>query len=217
MSSNETVYSAQRLGELTESDICSRDNRGGRFDGAWNKPRRCDVSLDIESRMPDRLRHEIVGCLPRLRRFARSLTGSASDADDLMQATVERALSKQNASEVIEDCQAYLFRICRNLWNDELRKLRVRRQYASEHLAEAADAEICGGGPEDAMELHRAQAAIAAMPPDSRAVLLLVSVEGYSYREVADMLGCPIGTVMSRLARARARLADALQSHEDVT
>lgn len=159
------------------------------------------------------LRENIVGALPQLRRFARSLVGSAADADDLMQSTVERALSKPNAFQNVDDNRAYLFRICRNIRNDELRKLRVRRAYALEASYEA-DTAFIDGSPEAVIEMHRQQAMIAELSPESRAVLLLVGVEGYSYKEAAEILACPVGTVMSRLARARAKLADAIQASE---
>jgi RNA polymerase sigma-70 factor (ECF subfamily) len=143
--------------------------------------------------------------LPRLRRFARSLTGSRHDGDDLMQSTVERVLEKGVPEKV--EILRWMFKVCRNLWIDELRAGEVRRRAAAQ--PELADEPIVSG--EDValgeLTLREVERAMALLPGEQRAVLALVAVEGLSYREAAEVLETPIGTVMSRLARARAALA----------
>lgn len=147
--------------------------------------------------------------LPRVRRFAVSLTGNRHDADDLLQNTVERVLQGKvpAGAEVLR----WMFRVCRNLWIDELRSREVRGRAATT-LAEERD-EVCepasaGESAVDAVYLEQVQAAAATLSGEQRAVLSLVAVEGFSYREAAETLEIPVGTVMSRLARARAALAD---------
>jgi RNA polymerase sigma factor (sigma-70 family) len=153
-------------------------------------------------------REALLAALPRLRRFARSLTGNRQDGDDLMQNTVERALQRgwPNGVEPL----AWLFKVCKNLWIDELRSRAVRVKAAQ---TRELDEEPTVSG-EDVVHaelgLRAVERALAALAPEQRAVLTLVAVEGLSYREAAEVLDTPIGTVMSRLARARAALAERL-------
>jgi RNA polymerase sigma-70 factor (ECF subfamily) len=163
-------------------------------------------------------RHEaILEALPRIRRFACSLTGHREDADDLLQATVERVLDRGVPEGA--DVSRWMFRVCRNLWIDEVRSRAVRRDAASRP-------ELAGGATvrgeaiaEGEVALREVVAAMETLPPDQRAVIALVAVEGLTYREAAEALDVPIGTVMSRLARARAalaaRLAGSRQRRED--
>lgn len=144
--------------------------------------------------------------LPNIRRFAASLTGNLADADDLLQSTVERVLQKG-----LPDDAAVLpwsLRVCRNLWIDELRSKKVRKE-ASRDPAVIGE-QVMDGEQQvlGEMTLTEVQDVMRSMPEEHRAVLELVAVEGYSYREAADVLEVPIGTVMSRLARARAALID---------
>ncbi len=152
-----------------------------------------------------RLREEILEALPRLRRFARSLAANRHDGDDLMQATVERVLDKGIPDGV--EILRWMFKVCRNLWIDELRAAEVRQRAAQR--PELAEEPVVSG--EDValgeLTLREVEQAMKALPDDHRAVLALVAVEGLSYREAAVVLETPIGTVMSRLARARAALA----------
>lgn len=153
-------------------------------------------------------REALLAALPRLRRFARSLTGNRQDGDDLMQNTVERALQRgwPNGVEPL----AWLFKVCKNLWIDELRSRAVRVKAAQ---TRELDEEPTVSG-EDVVHaelgLRAVERALEALAPEQRAVLTLVAVEGLSYREAAEVLDTPIGTVMSRLARARAALAERL-------
>ena len=151
---------------------------------------------------------ELVELLPRARRFAWVLTRSHHDAEDVVQAAVERALKHADSWERGTRLDSWLFRIMQNLWRDELRSHRRR----SEPLEMAAD--IVGMDGRDVAIKHiqsmQATAALAELPDEHRTVIGLVVMEGMSYQEAAAILDIPIGTVMSRLARARARLASTL-------
>lgn len=149
---------------------------------------------------------EIVEVLPNIRRFAAGLTGNLADADDLLQSTVERLLQKglPDDAEVLPWC----LRVCRNLWIDEVRSRKVRSE-ASREPAVIGEQVLQG---EDQvlgeMTLAEVQQVLQSMSDDQRAVLELIAVEGYSYKEAAAVLEVPIGTVMSRLARARTTLIE---------
>ncbi len=149
---------------------------------------------------------ELVEILPNIRRFAVSLAGNLADADDLLQSTVERVLERGVPDDA--PLLAWCLRVCRNLWIDEVRSRKVRTE-ASADPAVIGEQVLPG---EDQvigeMTLEEVQAALTGMTEDQRAVLELVAVEGYAYKEAAAVLDVPIGTVMSRLARARATLAD---------
>lgn len=153
--------------------------------------------------------HEmIVALLPRLKRYAFSLTGSIADAEDLLHSTLERALSRAEQFQQGSDLDRWLFRICRNLWLDTCRARKVRSEVGP---PEDAGQEPWVDGESQAtasIALKETAVVLAGIPAEQREPLLLVVVEGYSYKEVAEQLGIPIGTVMSRLARARARLAE---------
>jgi len=152
---------------------------------------------------------ELAAILPNIRRFALSLAGNLADADDLLQSTVERLLTRSLPDDA--ELLPWSLTVCRNLWIDELRSRRVRRDTdaADDASVAALDGESAAIG---SIELDEVQSVLDAMPDDQRAVLLLVAVEGYAYREAAELLHVPIGTVMSRLSRARAALADACDS-----
>lgn len=160
------------------------------------------------------VRHEIVAMLPRLRRFARGLCGSATEADDLVQSACEKALRGIDSWQPGTKLDSWMFRILRNLWIDQVRKRRAEVQ---------GDAELAAELPgEDGrrtsyflLELKEVRAAIAALAEQQREVLVLVCIEDRSYREAAEILGVPTGTVMSRLARARAALVTALNGEAD--
>ena len=152
---------------------------------------------------------ELATILPNIRRFALSLAGNLADADDLLQSTVERLLTRGLPDDA--ELLPWSLTVCRNLWIDELRSRRVRRDTVQ--ADDAGDAAIDGESAAiGSIELDEVQSVLDAMPDDQRAVLLLVAVEGYAYREAAELLHVPIGTVMSRLSRARAALADACDS-----
>jgi RNA polymerase sigma-70 factor (ECF subfamily) len=148
---------------------------------------------------------ELVALAPRLRRYAYALTRNMADADDLLQATLERVLAREIPEEA--ELAKWTFRVCRNIWIDETRARRVRREAAPE-LGEASQLEI--STEETAMarlELKQAQQGIDALPEEQREVLALVAIAGMAYKDAAETLNVPVGTVMSRLSRARVALA----------
>ncbi len=150
-------------------------------------------------------RQALVDHIPGLRRYARALTGDAWAADDLVQDTLERACSRWRLWAVGTDLRAWLFTIMHNLFANQVRG--AVRQAAVARLVDiddAADELVAASGDADtAMDLQRC---LLLLPADQRAVLLLVTLEDLPYAQVAEVLGIPLGTVMSRLSRARARL-----------
>ncbi len=153
--------------------------------------------------------------LPRLRRFARGLTGSAEDADDLVQAACERAITRLHQWQPGTRLDSWMYRIIQTIRLDQLRAHGVRQRHLEavqmeqeEHLANG-DTEM-----ETNLTLDRVRAAMERLPEEQRAVLMLICVEGYSYREAAEVVGAPIGTVTSRLTRARVALERMLENGE---
>ena len=163
----------------------------------------------------DAFERELTELLPRLRRFAHALSRNASDADDLAQATVERALRSREQWQPGTRLDSWLYRIMRNLWVDTARA-RGRKQ---RHEAPEDEARSVGEDPRDAIEaaieLKRAMAAMGRLPDEQREVVALILVEGFGYREVSEMLGLPIGTVSSRLVRGRTALLEMLGGTAD--
>jgi RNA polymerase sigma-70 factor, ECF subfamily len=144
-------------------------------------------------------RHSIEACIPALRRYGRALTRDAETADDLVQDTLVRALRSEHLFHG-GDVRAWLFTILTNLNRNRLRSLARRPSTGQLEDNDAADL----AGPEaGGRDIERA---LALLVDDQRQALLLVTLEGLSYREVAEVQGVPIGTVMSRLARARAQV-----------
>lgn len=159
---------------------------------------------------PD-VRNEMVELLPRMRRFACTLTGSREEADDVVQTACERALSRMHQFTPGTRLDNWMFQIVRTVWIDRVR-YRSRRQTVNDmDLAESVgfDARVHEQAAAR-MDLAVVRKEIAKLPEDQRIVLGLVTVDGMTYQEAADMLDVPIGTVMSRLARARRKLVDAL-------
>ncbi|WP_298973229.1 RNA polymerase sigma factor [uncultured Roseobacter sp.] len=151
-------------------------------------------------------KRDMIAVLPRLRRFARSLTRSVPEADDLVQEACLRALSKSHQWDPAQPLDRWLFRITRNLWISEIRKRKVRLGEGHIPAEESAELITTETG-ESRVAFSQLQGKIAALPSDLASVLLVVSVEGYSYAEAAELLDIPIGTVMSRIHRARKTLA----------
>jgi len=156
----------------------------------------------------DQIRSDIIALLPRLRRFACSLTGQVADADDIVQIAIERALGRLDQFQAGTRLDAWLFSIVRNAWIDEARsRARRGRTFLAAELGEGV-----GEDGENAMharlEAQDVWKAMQQLPHEQREAIALVCVEGLAYREAADVLGVPIGTVTSRLARGR----EALQS-----
>jgi RNA polymerase sigma-70 factor (ECF subfamily) len=158
------------------------------------------------------IRHMIVSLLPRLRGFAHALARSTDAADDLVQATCEKALRSSDSWTPGTRLDSWMFRIMQNHWIDTVRKQRP------ETALDAGETplQIVGDDGERITEarltLATVQQLIGRLPEDQRAVLVLVCVEDLSYREAAETLGVPVGTVMSRLSRARTALAEAISN-----
>lgn len=162
--------------------------------------------------MDDTVRQEMIALLPRMRRFAYSLTGSMDEADDLVQATCERALGRLDQYERGTRLDSWLFRIIRTSWIDRIRAVRRRGIVSNPEIMAAVpfDARI-HEQTEARAALDIVRAEIERLPEDQRLVLALVTVDGMSYKDAAEALDVPIGTVMSRLSRARKRLGEALE------
>ena len=158
---------------------------------------------------------ELTQLLPRLRRFACALSRNGADADDLAQATVERALRSRDQWQPGTRLDSWLYRIMRNLWIDTVRaRGRRDRREAPEDAAKDV-----GEDPREAMhasmELQRAMSAMERLPDEQREVVALILIEGFGYREVSEMLDLPIGTVSSRLVRGRIALLEMLGGNAD--
>jgi RNA polymerase sigma-70 factor (ECF subfamily) len=146
--------------------------------------------------------------LPRLRRFAHGLARDPADADDLTQATAERALNARAQFQPGTNMAAWSMRIMRNLWADTARQ----RQRRDRVLAPAEEGERIGahGSAEASVELHYLMQAMDRLPDEQREAVALVMIEGLAYREAAEVLAIPIGTLTSRLVRGRQTLLSML-------
>ena len=153
-------------------------------------------------------RHSVEAMIPALRRYARALARDADIADDLVQDTLVRALRSEKLF-IGGDLRAWLYTISTNLNRNRRRSL-ARQPAMMELFDTTPDA---SGTEAEGRDISRA---LATLAEDQRAVLLLVVLEGLSYRDVADIQGVPIGTVMSRLARARAHIKAALEGERTV-
>ena len=159
----------------------------------------------------DPIQRQIVDLLPRLRRLARVLAGQPADADDLVQQTVERALAARGQWRPGTRLDSWMFRIMKNAWIDETR---VRRRRGAV-LAPEEEGENVGGASaraaEARLEAAEVERAIARLPQEQRLAVALVLVEGLSYKEAAEVLGVPQGTLTSRLGRGRQALLAELE------
>ena len=140
--------------------------------------------------------------MPRLRRYARALTGDRNAADDLVQDTLERALSRFQLWRQGSDLRAWLFTIMHNIF---INQARSRMRHPHESLDESTADALHARDP-DWAELRDIDDALLRLPGEQRAVLLLVGLEQFTYEEAARVLDIPLGTVMSRLSRGRERL-----------
>ncbi len=159
-----------------------------------------------------RFSDQLVAALPRLRRFARGLTGTASEADDLVQAACERALMREHQFQEGTRFDSWMFRIVQTIWIDQLRARDVRKEDASELVEERLGTDAPVRWTEARLALAEVRLAVEQLPADHRSVLMLVTVEGLSYKEAAEVVGVPVGTIMSRLARARIALQQQLDA-----
>lgn len=156
--------------------------------------------------MDSAFQRELVTLVPRMRRFAYALTGSLDQGDDLVQGACERALKNAAQFQPGTRMDSWMFRIIQNLWLDDRRRHQVRGTAIDPDTIMLSDDGLEVRRTEDRLTLARVRATVDTLPDDLRLVVTLVALEGHSYREVAEILDVPIGTVMSRLSRARSKL-----------
>ena len=142
--------------------------------------------------------------IPGLRRYALSLCGNLSDADDLVQESISRAMARQRKNSDIRNLRAYLFAVLYNAHIDHLSEERRWQRDLAEDFPE--NLQSTPASQSDRLELGELAEALKQLPEEQRETLLLVGYEGLTYKESAAVLGVPIGTIMSRLSRARATL-----------
>jgi RNA polymerase sigma-70 factor (ECF subfamily) len=160
------------------------------------------------------VREAMLAAVPSLRAFAISLSGNVDRADDLVQETLLRAMANIDSFQPGTNMSAWLFTILRNLFRSEYRKRRREVEDADGSYAQSLKSQ-----PEQTghIEFQEFREALGKLPQDQREALILVGASGFSYEEAADICGCAVGTIKSRVNRARARLADMLsiESMED--
>ena len=149
---------------------------------------------------------ELLGLLPRLRRFARALARDAADADDLCQIALERALKARDRFEPGTRLDSWVYRIMRNCWIDEVRANKRRGETFAPEEAGVAVGDDGDRHVEARVELASVERAMASLPDEQREAIALVLVEGLAYREAAEILDVPMGTLTSRLVRGRQAL-----------
>lgn len=143
-----------------------------------------------------------------MRRFAIGLSRSAADGDDLCQATIERALVNRGKWQEGTRLDSWMYTMMRNIWIDEQR---ARQRRGQTFVAEDAGMAVgAAGAQESVVELGNVDRALARLPDEQREAVLLVMVEGYAYKEAAEIIGCPVGTLNSRLVRGRDALLELL-------
>ncbi|CBL45804.1 putative RpoE6 RNA polymerase sigma factor [gamma proteobacterium HdN1] len=157
----------------------------------------------------DRFTQDLLQALPALRRYCYALTGKTADADDLLQSAAEKALKNWQLYQVGTHFDRWLYRLCRNDWIDSMRKDQPTEEWLEDVDPQSPPLEQEIG---QKMGLELVQAELGKLSDALRTVLYLVAVEGRSYKETAELLEIPQGTVMSRLARARAQLSQALNA-----
>ena len=170
-------------------------------------------SLD-RGKVLDGFQRDIVELLPRLRRLARVMARDFADADDLVQLSVERALGRRDQWRPGTRLDSWMFRIMKNAWIDETRARTrkgrvVESGLQSENIADASVATM-----EIRLEAAAAERALAQLPEDQRVAVALVLIDGLSYREAAEVLEVPVGTLTSRLVRGRMALQEQLLGAE---
>lgn len=159
----------------------------------------------------DKSTHDaLIALLPRLRRFACGLSGSVDDGDDLVQSACERALSRMDQFAPGTRLDSWMFRIVQNVWIDRRRGAKRRGTVVPVESIDDLPGADGVREVEARIELAQVRRAVGDLPDEQREVLMLVTVDGMSYREAATTLDIPIGTVMSRLARARLALGHAV-------
>ena len=156
--------------------------------------------------LSDKQREELLAELGGLRKFCISLTGTVADGDDLLQATVERVLEKGMPADA--HVAKWAYRVCKNAWIDEIRARDVRQKYPQLVTDEDNDSPSAEQSASGERELESVNTALNGLPAEQRLALTLVAIEGKSYAEAAEILEVPVGTIMSRIARARRQLVE---------
>ncbi len=156
----------------------------------------------------NQFKREMLNVVPHLRAFARGLCGRADFADDLVQETLLKAWAAQARFEPGTSMRAWTFVILRNVYLSELRRNRFRGDYDETQAERILTAPPGQEGPLHLSDLHRA---LMTLPPERREALLLVGAGGFSYEEAAEICGCAVGTIKSRVGRARAALATMIE------
>lgn len=156
------------------------------------------------SMLSDLQREALLAELGGLRKFCISLTGTVADGDDLLQATVERVLQKGMPKDA--HVAKWAYRVCKNAWIDEIRSRDVRQKYPQLVVEEDNDTPSAEQSASGERELETVSAALAELPLEQRLALTLVAIDGKTYAEAAEILDVPVGTIMSRIARARRNL-----------
>ncbi len=155
---------------------------------------------------------ELLELLPGLRRYAYSLCGSAEDADDLCQDAIERILAKGVPDDVL--LAKWAFRVCRNCWIDQYRAARTRQEATNNPLLQEQNISDGTRQTENEIQLEQVNSAMQNLSEEQRSILSLVTVQSMSYKDAAEVLEVPVGTVMSRIARARANLIKYLNAQQ---
>ncbi len=160
--------------------------------------------------MSDTFTEDLIDFLPNLRRFALSLCRSPDLADELVQVTAEKAFAARHNFDPATRLDAWLFRILRNAWIDMIRRNKTRGHQID--IDDMPEAQVVDGTKttETSLMLKSAFTAMDELPDDQREVMTLICVDEMTYKEAAEILGAPIGTVMSRLSRARIAIAEKL-------
>lgn len=156
--------------------------------------------------LSDLQREALLAELGGLRKFCISLTGTVADGDDLLQATLERVLGKGMPKDA--HVAKWAYRVCKNAWIDEIRSRDVRQKYPQLVVDEDNDTPSAEQSASGERELETVSAALAELPVEQRLALTLVAIDGKTYAEAAEILDVPVGTIMSRIARARRNLVE---------
>jgi RNA polymerase sigma factor (sigma-70 family) len=156
---------------------------------------------------------QLIACIPRLRRYARALLGNRTEADDLVQDTMERGWSRLSSWRPGSDMRAWLFSIMHNLHVDRIRKPTL----PTEIMDDSTPIPPMSSAQTDTLVIRDMESALRQLPVEQREILLLIALEEMTYEEVATSLQIPLGTVMSRLSRAREKLRALMEGRPLVT
>lgn len=168
------------------------------------------VRISAEHMVQPDLTEQLIELIPRMRRFATGLSGSSAWGDDLVQTACERLLLRKDSLKADTRLDSWMYQVIRNLHIDGIRAQSVRDRNAEE-VKQVADLRLVSTDPMDNhMRLSEVQEAMQQLSEEHRSALMLICVEGLSYKEAAEVLQVPMGTVTSRLVRARKALVDTL-------